>query len=68
LPSKTRPDLFISQDWTDPQKSLTIPYIHGFQTEVARSDNFLSSRPSGLKSLEFNRHLFGDFYYEKILQ
>lgn len=36
LPSKTRPDLFKSQGWTDPQKSLTIPYIHEFQTEVVR--------------------------------
>lgn len=36
LPSKTRPDLLKSQDWTNPQKSLTIPYIHGFQTEGAR--------------------------------
>lgn len=33
---KTRPDLLKSQDWTDPQKSFTIPYIHGFQTHVAR--------------------------------
>ena len=42
--SKTRPGLFKSQGWTDPQKSLTIPYIHGFQTEVARQPK------TGLKS------------------